>query len=911
MSFWKRLRAQCRAILGRARVESELDAELRFHVEAHAEDLMRAGLSREEALRQARLKLGGLERTKEECRDALGVSAVESVIQDVRFGLRMLRKNPGFTAVAIVTLALGIGANTAIFSFTDQVLLRDLPVPHPERLVVLRSPGPTRGHCWSDIDDCAQSFSYPMYQDLRERATVFSGLLAYRQVDLNVSGHGATQTAHGELVSGNFFETLGVRPELGRVFTASDETAPGANPVAVLSDGYWARQFGADTSILNKPLIVNGVPLTVVGVARKGFFGVQIGSSPDIFIPVTMKQQMAPNMLQRLGDRDDHWLPLIGRLKTGISPDSAQAALQPIYVPMLESDANLLKLSGNDLKQFISKPLLLVSGAHGRLVLQQDAEEPLLVLTSMVGLVLLIACANLAGLLVARGETRRHEIAVRMATGASRGRLIRQLLAENLLIGIAGGAAGIALASWSLNALAGAIPGDIGAQGLQSALDFRVLWFAIGLTLLTNVLFGFAPAIGATHVDLHSTLKEQGSRASEGRSSIGLRKILIVTQVAFTAVLLAGAGLFARTLSNLEHADLGMNPNRVLQFSVAPDLNGDTPSETQEFAGRAVRRIAAIPGVRSVAISAIPIFSDEDSVFNITPEGYARRPGEDTDVQYDDVGPEYFSTMRIALMAGREFTEADSATSPKVCIVNAKLAQRFFSGRNPIGLHIGHGSGVNVRADIEIVGVVADSKWDSPRSAIAPFMYLPYSQDAHLGRLAFYVQTEHDPKHAAASLRSVIARLDPGLPVNDMRTLDEQVSNSMLNDKLVAALSVSLALLAALLAALGLYGVLAYVVARRTHEIGIRMALGGQRRSILRLVVGEGARLTIIGAAIGMVVALIATRWVASLLYGVNARDPLTFLGVVVMLALVSGAACYIPAQRAMRVDPMVALRHE
>ena len=894
----------------RAQLDRDLDAELRSHLEMAFERNLAQGMSPEQARRQARVEFGGVEQTRQTYRERRGLPFLDALFQDLRFALRMFCKSPGFTSVAVLTLALGIGANTAIFSLTDQILLRDLPVPHPEQLVILRSPGPNHGHVWSDVDQGAQSFSYLMYKDLRERATVFSGLLACRETTVNVSGHGDTQAAHADLVSGNFFETLEAQPALGRLFTPGDETAPGANSVAVLSYGYWSRQFGGDPSILNKSLTVNGVPLTVVGVARKGFYGAQIGSTPDIFIPVTMKAQMAPNMLQTLEDRTDHWLPVMGRLKPGITLARAEAMLQPIYQPILESDAKLLKLSGNDLQRFVSKPLLLAGGAHGRLVLQQAAQEPLLVLMSMVGLVLLIACANLAGLLVARGEARQREIAVRLSMGAKRARLIRQLLTESLLIAIAGGAAGIALAWWCLNAIVAAIPPGQGMLGLVTSLDFRVLWFAIALSLATSVFFGFAPALRATRLDLQSTLKDQGSSVSAGRSNVRLRKVLIVSQVALTAVLLAGAGLFARTLVNLEHANLGVNTSHVLQFSVAPDLNGGTPAETLVFANRARNEIAALPGVRSVSISAIEIFAGNDSSSNFTPEGY--RPGEDTDALYDYIGPNYFSTMGIPLIAGREFAESDTAESPKVCIINEKLAQRSFVGRNPIGLHITHGaSKLSTNPPMEIVGVVANSKWDDARSDIVPFLYMPYSQDKNLGHLSLYIRTERDPSSMAASLHSLIERLDPHLPVNNLRTLEAQVSNSMFSDRLVAALSISLALLAALLAALGLYGVLAYVVARRIREIGIRMALGGERADILRLIVGQGVRLTLVGGAMGIVAALVVTRWVASLLYGVTAHDPLTFVGVVVLLAIVSTAACCIPARRAMRVDPIVALRYE
>ncbi|HKV28328.1 MAG TPA: ABC transporter permease [Candidatus Acidoferrales bacterium] len=838
---------------------------------------------------------------------------MNTLLQDLRYGLRMLGKSPAFTAIAVLTLALGIGANTAIFSFTDQVLLRMLPVPNPEQLVVLRSPGPNPGRTSSDLSDNAQIFSYPMYKDLRERGSVFSGLLACFGVDVNVSGHGSTQSASGELVSGNYFQTLEVQPALGRVFDANDETAQGANPVAVLSYGYWTRQFGADSSILNRPLTVNGVPLTVVGVARKGFDGVQVGSLPDIFIPITMLNQMAPTSGLELTNRTHHWVAILGRLKRGVSRAQAQASLQPIYASLLEEDAKLLKLSSTSprRKQFLDKPLQLTEGAQGRQAVQPGAEEPLLVLLGMVALVLLIACANLASLLVARGEARQREIAVRLALGAGRWRLVRQLLTESLLIGIAGGVAGLAFASWCLNTMVSAIPSDAGMTGLTAKLDPRVLWFAAAITIVTSVLFGLAPALRATRVNLQSTLKDQGSSVSEGRSNIRLRKVLIISQVALTAVLLAGAGLLARTLANLEHANLGVRTENILQFSVEPDLNGDLPAQTQQFADRARQEIAALPGVRSVTASAMPMFAHDDMSFNITPEGYIVRTDEDTNVLADYVGPNFFSTMGIPLMAGREFTEADTAKSQKVIIINEKLAQRFFAGRNPIGLHIARGGGSSVHPDMEIVGVVADSKWDTPRSAIVPFLYMPYAQNPQLGGLTFYVRTERDPAQMAATLHSTIQQLDSNLPVNDMRPLTAQIQDTMFNDRLVAILSISLALLAALLAALGLFGVLAYVVARRTREIGIRMALGGQRRDILRLVLGQGAQLTVIGGVLGIVAALALARLMSSLLFGVGANDPLTFVAVAILLVIVSGAACYIPARRAVRVDPMVALRYE
>jgi len=894
------------------RKQSDFDAELEAHLTLEADRLKEEGFNDLEARAAARRAFGSVTQAQERFYESTHWRWWDELRQDVRYGSRQLLRSPAFTLVAILTLALGIGANTAIFSLTDQILLRTLPVPDPQRLMVLRSPGPQNAHCWSDIDNCAQSFSYPKYKTLREHASVFSGLLAYRGIDINVCGHGTTQSAHGVLVSGNYFQTLEIQPALGRLLTANDETASGANTVAVLSYGYWSRQFGDDPSILNQPLVINGVPLTVVGVARKGFDGIQIGQGPDIFIPVTMKSQMMPTEGHPLEARDDFWLPVAGRLKPGINRVAAQASLQPIYAALLQEDGKIRGgFSPELLKRYSSKPLLLISGAHGRLVLQQDAEEPLLVLMSMVALVLLIACANLAGLLVVRGEARQREVAVRLAMGAARMRLIRQLLTESLLIGLAGGAAGIALATWGISAMVHAIAPGQGMLGLASSLDYRVLCFAIALTLATSILFGLAPALRATGMDVHSDLKEQGPRASESRSGVGLRKALIVAQVSLTAVLLAGAGLFARTLANLERANLGVNADQVVQFSVSPHLNGNTPAQTLQFADRARREIAGLPGVGSVSISTIPMFSGDSMGFNITPQGYTMAHDEDTNVLATYVGPSYFSTLGIALVAGREFTEADGATSPKVCIINEKLAQRFFAGRNPSGLHIAQGAGTNVHPDIEIVGIVANSKWDGPRSDVVPFMYMPYSQDLRLGALTFYVRTNREPEPMAATLRSAVKRLDPNLPVNGMRAITAQISDSMFNARLVATLSVSLALLAALMAALGLYGVLSYIVAQRTREIGVRMALGGQRSDILRLVISQGVRLTVVGGVIGIFVALIASQWVASLLYSINARDPVTFFAVSVLLAVVSGLACYLPARRAAKVDPMVALRYE
>ena len=831
------------------------------------------------------------------------------LLQDVRYGLRTLAKNPGFTIVAILTLALGIGANAAIFSLTDQVLLRLLPVERPQELVVLHSPGKAHGRTWNDIAG-GQSFSYPMYKDLRDRNEVFTGLLARYHVQVSVAGQGQSQLVEGELVSGNYFQVLGVRPALGRVFSSQDETAAGANPVTVLSYGYWVRHFGSDPNILNKQLAVNGNSLTVVGVARPGFDGVQVGQVPDLFIPITMKALMTPNW-DGLADRNDHWVTMLGRLKPHMSAAKAEAGLAPLYRALMDGDAAALKLSSRDQQEFVNRKLLLDAGSHGRPVLQHDAKEPLLVLMAMVGLVLLIACANLAGLLIARGEGRQREIALRLALGAGRGRLVRQLMTESLLLAIAGGAAGLALASWTLTVIVNAIPDSAGASGLTPQLDYRVVLFACAVSLVTGVLFGLAPAIRATRTDLQSVLKDQGANVSGGKANVRVRKSLLVSQIALTAVLLAAAGLFAHSLLNLKGQDLGVRPDHVLEFSLSPELNRYTPAQTILLAERIRKGIEPLPGVRSVSESEIPMLANSNSSSNITAEGYNAQEDEDTNVDHNAVGPDFLATMGIPLLKGREFAESDTATSPKVAIINEAMARRFYAGRNPVGLHFGFGSGKDTKVDIEIVGVVKDSKNTDVRETIHPFVFLPYSQNDHAGDATFYVRTNQDPAALTVSVRHLVEGLDSNLPIYDVRTLTAQVDDIMFTDRLVTVFSLALGLLASLLAAVGLYGVMAYVVARRTREIGIRMALGATQKSVAWMILREILGMLAAGLVVGLFAAYGIGRLIESLLYGVKASDPFVFAIAAALLAAVALLAGWLPSRKAASVDPMVALRYE
>jgi len=835
---------------------------------------------------------------------------MQTLWQDLRFGARMLLKSPGFTLIVVLTLALGIGANTAIFSLIDQILLQRLPVERPEELVVLRSPGPKTGRVWSDGDDAAP-FSYPMYKALRDRSEAFSGLLARFAISLSVAGAGQTERADGELVSGNYFEVLGVRPALGRVFNQEDDRTPGAHPVVVLSHAYWTRRFGAEPAILNKTLTVNGTLMTVIGVSREGFRGVQVGQTPDVFIPIMMTAQMTPNR-NGLDDHKDYWLAIMGRLKPGMSRAQTEEAVRPSYRSVLEEELPLMTgFRAERRQQFLDKRILLDDGAKGRRILQRDTGKPMLILMGMAGLALLIACANVANLLLARGAARRREIAVRMALGAGRWRLMRQFLVESLLLSLMGGVVGVVVAAWAIRGLVATIPPSMGALGLSPELNPRLLGFALALSALTGLFFGAAPAARATRLNLESTLREQGSSVSGGLSSVRFRKALVVSQIVLTTVLLVGAGLFARSLNNLNRLDLGVRVDHLIAFSIAPELNGYSPQRTIAFFDDLRQGIAALPGVRSVSAAESPILTDSNSGSNVTIEGYQAQENESVGVYHNRVGPDYFATMGVPLIGGREFTAADKAGGPKVAIINETMARRYFANRNPIGSHFAIGSGDRVRPDIEIVGVVKDSKHGVVREEKRPFAYFPYAQEKNLGNITFYARADQDVSAIAPSLRREVERRDNNLPIYDLKTLQQQVDESLFADRFLTFLSICFGSLAAALAAVGLYGVMAYTVTRRIREIGIRIALGATRGIVAWLILREVTLLALIGLLVGAPLAFALGRAAESLLFGVKAGDPSVFAAASLFLALVALLGGYLPARRAAKVDPIVALRRE
>ncbi len=831
--------------------------------------------------------------------------------QDLRYALRTFAKSPGFSAVAVLTLALGIGANAAIFAIVDRVLIRELPVREPQQLVLLRSPGPRQGHTSSDGDDAA-CFSFPMYRDLARNATVFSGLIGEVPFPASVASGGETERAAGELVTGNYFGVLGVPPALGRTLTASDDQAPGANPVAVLSHGYWKRRFGSDPGILDRSLTVNGQPFTIVGVAAASFEGIQAGRPADLFVPMMMKAQMTP-FWNGLDDPKDYWVQIVGRLKAGVSRPTAERQLAPTYRSELEALLpTMTGWSDGTRKQFLDRRLLLMSGARGRRVLQDGVGAPLISLMGMVSLVLLIACSNLAGLLAARGAARQREYGIRLAIGASRLQLLRQSVVECLVFSVAGGALGLILASWILHGLLSTFPADADLRQIAAQVDPRVLGFAAALSLLAGILFGVGPAYRAARLDPARTLRGQGrGSASPAREALRFRNGVVTAQVALTLVLLITAGLFTQSLRNLGRVELGLKPDHIIGFSIAPKLNGYSSEKTMVLARRLTDDLRALPGVQSVTAAQIGTLTGNDSGGNVKIENSHAPDGADTYSRRNRIGPDYFVTLGIPLLTGRSIGWADDLSSSKVAVVNETFARKFFPGRSAVGGRFAFGGGPEVKPDVEIVGVVRDSIGSDVGEGPVAYAYLPYLQNAALGDLTFYVRTRLDPAALSPAMRAAVRRLDPQLPVDDLKTLKSQLRDSLLTQRLTMLLAVAFGGLAAVLAAIGIYGVLAFAVSQRRQEIGVRVALGADPAAVRRLILGEVVRFLLVGGAVGLPAAYVLARVVESILFGVRATSVGIFAFGLALMAAVALAAALPPALRAARTDALDALRSE
>ena len=840
---------------------------------------------------------------------------MRAIWQDIRFGARMLAKNPGFTAIAVLTLALGIGANTGIFTILRQVVLQRLPVPHPEQLVLLYSPGPKQGHVSSDEnaapgEDGAESFSYPMYVNLRDRNSVFSGLAAKDTFSATLTYRGNTERAKADLVSGNYFETLGVTAAIGRTFEPADTVASGGSPVVMLSNGYWKSRFGGDPGILNQGALVNNRPMTVVGVVAGGFDGIQPGFVPEIYIPITMLPSLTAGPTD-LSNHKDYWIKLIGRLKPGISQERAAAGVAPLYSALLRDELPLFT-GWDDAKkaEFLAKKLILRDGARGRPQLSSGAGPQLTALMSMVGLVLFITCANVAGLLTARGASRQREIGIRLSLGASRARLIRQLVVESFLLSVTGALLGLAVASWTSSTLVRFAAENGIADGLSSALNPWVLAFTCALALVSGVLFGVVPALRATRVELVSTLKEQSGALSSGLKHTRLRQGLVVSQVALTLLLVTIAGGFARSLFNVKHIDLGLRTAHVLQFSVAPQLNGYDQARTFAFFRQLEDRISALPGVISLSGTQEALLDYNDRGSNVTVEGEPPALAGTRHVMRNAIAPGHFSNMGIPLLNGREFTRADVAGSPKVAIINETMAKTFFPTGDALGRRMKFGGGTDP-LDMEIVAVVKDSHHSGVKEEPRPFVYIPYAQEKNVGALTYYVRTSQDPTALATAVHGVVSELDSSLPIDSVRTFDNQINRQLASDWLIASLAEIFGALAALLAAIGIYGLLAYAVTQRTREIGVRMALGADTGKVGRMILNDVSRLVGIGVLLGVPLAYGLSKLVNSMLYGVKAFEFVTVSSALLVMVFVAVAAAYLPARRATRVDPLVALRYE
>jgi len=855
-----------------------------------------------------------------------------TLIHDLRYGLHMLWKHPGFTAVAVLTLALGIGANTALFSVVDAVLLKKLPVKDPDRLVLLRqtydpekfSPG---GYNGSNPRDKATglvngtSFPFQSFDRLRKERAALTDVIAFSRIDLNLNSSGQAESVGAQVVSGNYYYTLGVPPVEGRLINDADDNT-NSNPVAVISHRYWLTRFGGEKQVIGKSVNLNNRPFTIIGVTPAGFEGVgELGARVDVTIPLAWEPQTSGPQTMMRGGAGIWWLRLMGRLQPGATREQAQASLANAFQQSVAEHRQALQARATTPLRPLGPqdyPRLSVDpGSQGEMIVRRSYQKPLRLLLGVVALVLLIACANVANLLLARATSRRKEIAIRLAMGAGRWRLIRQLLTESVLLSLIGGAAGVFLANWIMTGLF-AVPswGGRAMETVNPQLDWRVLGFTLAVCTFTGLLFGLAPAIRSSRVDLTPTLKEAGrTSAAVGRS--WLSKALVVVQVSVSVLLLIGAGLLIRSVRNLQHVDVGFNTQNLLLFSVEPGLQGYREARLVELYQKLFSRLEAVPGVESVTASRVPLLSFAASTSSVFFPGAALdsdgTPTSAGDTKLLTVRENFLDTMQIPLLVGRSLGAQDDARAPKVAVVNQMFAQKYFPNDNVIGKRFSLDP--TKPGEIEIVGLAKDAKYTSQRDQIEPTAYTPWQQSLRSMRgSTIELRTQGDPANYVTAVREAVREVDSNLPVNDVQTQVDQANETLAMERLFAKLLSLFGVLAQLLAAVGLYGLMAYSVSQRTHEIGVRMALGATRGTVMKMVLQQGMLLTVIGVVVGLGGAYALTGYLQSLttmLFGVEPRDPMTFVVIAVVLGLIALVACLVPARRATKVDPLVALRYE
>ncbi|HEY6448382.1 MAG TPA: ABC transporter permease [Acidobacteriaceae bacterium] len=911
-----RVRTWWRAVTRRAEVHAQVDEELRFHVESYAEDLMRGGVPREEAMRRAKAEIGSAAAVRERSRQAWGTRWFDEMRGDVRYALRMLAKSPGFTAVAVGSLALGIGANTAIFSITKHVLLDRLHVPRAGELRLLKwtSMHNSAVHSvWGDWDSdsagvTSSSFSYPIYLELRKQNRGLSDLFAFKgSVRMDVTVDGQAQEVQSELVSGNYYQQMEVQPQLGRGLGPADDQ-PSAAPVVTISDGYWARQFNRSPAVIGKSIVLNLQPVTIVGVNPRGFTGARSAQlSSDVFGPIALEPRLGLHIWDDslIESPSRWWVQVMARTRPGVSEAAAQAQLTATLQNAVRA---LMKPKADE-----SLPRVLVTdGSRGQNEAAQQLQRPLLVMMALVGMVLVLACANLANLLLARSAARKREMSVRMALGAGRGRVLRQVMTECLLLALGGGLLGLLAGNLLQTALLRLTAGPSPDQTLmQVPFSWGVFAFNFGLAVVTGLFFGLGPALHATTTDVQSGLKDATHMATRRRRGYA-GKTIVGFQIAVSTLLVATAGVFLRTLVNLNRIDPGFDSRNLVLFEIDPPASRYPPAHAADLFKKIEEQLKATPGVDGAAEASVVLLANDNSNDDFIPTGKVVKKGDDTAENDNYVGDDYFSTMRIPMIAGRSFRARDTATSQRVAVVNQALEKKYWGNANAIGKTFTTSDAHNTQLTFTIVGVCANTRYSSLRSDPPPTFFLSYRQapDTAFGT-RFVVRTRVPLAGIAPSLRAAVQSVDRDLPLINVRTQKEQIDEITMSERIFADLSGGFGVLALVLACIGIYGVMAYSVSQRRNEIGIRMALGAEPGRVLRMVLGEASWMAALGVAAGMGAALAAGRLIGSLLYGLKPYDLGTLAGAVLLLGVVALGASWIPARRAAGVDPMRALRAE